>query len=325
MILKAFVEALRTETLGFGFGKPWRYGEHSITCVVPIIRSSDEERKYITSFEANGDLEIKDTGSIDKVDVTNKGKKPIFMRVGEILSGDTQERSLVMSRVVYPGKTITVNVVCVHASKPISGGTSFKSRSIAPERDVLYVQACHNQCSAEGAVNQSLSWNADKEYYGRATSNILFADALGNQISNIRNDDLTSVHEKVSEVFEDVIKDMPLIDNQIGFALIDMSGFHSLDVFDLHESWKKVKEIIAGKESLKLSEQEDEGVFEYKPDVASKKIKDVLEKGYDEKVIYKDEDTRTVTFEIGKCVGEAVLLNDQVIHLLLSRKEDKAK
>ena len=312
---KAFVEAIRNESLGFLLGNPWRYGEQSISCVVPILRQTKTRQSYFVLAKAP-DVEITDTGSIDKAMVYNKGDKPIFIRMGEIFKGQTQERTAIMSRIVMPKKKVEIEVGCVHASKGISAGTEFKSGGYAPMRDHFYASTGGKGSSA-GRISQSASWDMDRTYTSHAGN---ACNAFNGSSFNISMDDLSSVHQKTQEVFDEVLKKVPLFDNQIGMSLIDDRGFHSLDCFDIPLSWKDVKEAIAGKECLAISQTDDEGVFVYQPDRAKKVIKDVLKKGFEERVGFEEKDVKTILLSQNGYAGEVVTLKDNIIHLLLARE-----
>jgi len=318
--LRVFIEAIRTETLGFSFGNPWRHDEGSITCVLPILRETKEnDPKYLT-LTKNSKVEIKDSGKIDLVLVTNNEDKPVFLRMGQLLAGDTQNRTVVMSRVVMTGETAKVNVKCVHASHGINMGSIFRSHGYSPDRDAFYTSSLH----VSGSVNQGSSWSMDRGYYSRAQSRLQsFASMPGEtpiQMPKFSQDNLTAIRDAYNNTMEDVLKKVPLLENQIGMALIDTKGFYSLDCFDLHASWKAVKEELTKKESLAIAEKDESGVFEYKPDKAKDTVTTVLGTGFNEKVQHQEPKTETITIDFGKYVGEAVSLDGEVIHLLIARK-----
>lgn len=330
MKTKVFLEAIRTETLGFSLGDPWRYDKASITCVLPIVRQTDEPEVYVTLVQAQKEnlVEIKDTGAIGNVLILNKGELPVFLRMGELLKGATQNRTVTMSRLIFPQQKEIVDVACVHASRGIVSGTSLSHGCYTPERDGQYATSYH----ARGNIGQGMSWNADREYHAAAKSSLVSfscgdggmsekAKAGYAKVTSTRSDDLTKVRDQYNEVMEEVLKDVPLVDNQIGMALIDTKGFHSLDCFSLHAPWRSVKEALVGKESLTISKRDEGGVFVYKPKKAKSTVKDVLKRGCEEKSQHKDDRAETLTLDFSEYIGEVVLLDGDVVHLLIARKE----
>lgn len=329
MQVKEFIKALETESRGFHYGEPWRYDEDSITCVVPILREivpqlREEELfpDYIVSAKAKK-IRIKDMGMINQVEITNNEEKPVFFRLGELLKGDTQERALVMSRIIMPGKTENIEVVCVHASKGIRREAIFTSDGYAPGKDSFYAQSLF----VGKSVNQGASWSGDRAYTntimsvaGSRGQSSGLSLGVGESLGMGRVDDLKTTRDTAKKIFADVIKKVPLFENQVGMVLIDTSGVHSLDCFDLPLSWKELKEAITEKESVQLSEKDLSDVFEYKPERAKESIIKVLGSSWEEKVIFDSQETKTVVLDTDKFSGEAVLLGDSVIHLLLARK-----
>lgn len=320
---EAFIQAIRDQSLGFLLGNPWRFTEQSLTCVVPVLRSLDEEPGYIVLSKTKN-IEIIDTGSINRIKITNNENLPVYIRTGEVFKGSTQERASVRSFIVMPKETLEIDVNCIHHFKGIIGGTKFRSGGYVPERDSLYL---NNMYKGNKSFNfQSLSWSADNEYttkVKKCTSHAFFTARASSpdleSIKTIQSDDIVRTRDEVNKVLNDVLKKVPLFDNQIGIILIDKDGFHSLDCYDLHSSWKDVKEAIIGKESISItSDIDDEGVFQYKPEKAHLSIKAILEKGFEKKIIH-DSGYEVIGIKYNKYVGEVVLLDGNVIHLLITR------
>lgn len=320
----AFVEALRMESLGFAFGEPWRPSDKAITCVLPVIRDHKGNPTY--KILAKAAVKITDTGSINRVKIQNKDDLPVFIRTGELFKGATQERSATISMIVMPGDTVDIPVVCVHASRGIRAGSEFTSYGYVPGNRESYFM----DSNIKGfSPNQAHSWAEDRNYVhtmccaaGEIPSGSIDPGIWG-QFTNTgtyKPDDITTAREEATKLFKDLIAKVPLIHNQIGMALIDDKGFHSLDCYDLHTSWKDVKEAIVGKEVLSLSQTDKKKTFTYNPEVAVEEIKQVLGSGFTEKVIISQDGFKTIGMENKNYIGEIVSLNDEVIHMLLCRK-----
>lgn len=131
--LKKFLNAIVNKENGYELGEPWKFSDTELLVAVPIIRKNAPKRSYITMYEALKDVGIKDTGSISVLEMQNKTGKPIFVRVGTIFSGKTQNRATQHSGVYKYGDTIIpIDVRCVHLSHGINGGAEMKYGSIAP-------------------------------------------------------------------------------------------------------------------------------------------------------------------------------------------------
>jgi hypothetical protein len=54
-------------------------------------------------------------------------------------------------------------------------------------------------------------------------------------------------------------------------------------------------------------------------ETAKKTFEDLIGKGFSEKEVYSNGPTKTIALNYANYSGEVVLLNDEVIHLLISR------
>jgi len=129
--LQAFLRLITGNEEGFSLGEPWKYSEDALAVVVPILRPDAPDREYITMYEVLKELDIKDTGSINVVELQSKVDKPIFVRAGTIFTGKTQSRAAQNSGVYQKG-TINIDVKCVHQSHGISRGAKMEFGDIAP-------------------------------------------------------------------------------------------------------------------------------------------------------------------------------------------------
>jgi hypothetical protein len=377
--VEELISSIQEETGGYKLGKPWRHNQHSLTCVVPILKTTkDSKREYITLTEAKK-VVITDTGKINEALVKNNEDIPIFIRLGEILSGNTQERAVTSSRIVLPNQEVTIPVACIHASKGIRAGTVLSFNGFAPNKEYSYIYNVHNY----GQANQKDSWNLDHTYtayantvlnkhgfvassvgkslysdqfkvateqmnvfdiqstsdtgayniYSTTTSNPTYTRTEGTSASTsvgyyqlldhsvIPTDDLTSKHKEVNDLLADIIKKVPLFKNQIGLILIDPDGFKCLDCYDVKLSYKAVKEMLIEKETVAISDTDEQNVFEYKPAAAKKVITKILSNKFEENIVHEDKQTKTITLDLEGYVGEAVLFNNKIVHLIITRNE----
>lgn len=155
LTVDSILKTIADEKLGFSFGKPDRPSEKSLACILPILRETSQSRQYITYPETEQVI-VSDSGSINKVNLKNTSKKNVFVRSGTIFEGKgTQSRALSRSAVLFPGMEVGLDVRCVHASHPISSGSSFKYGGITP----LEVDT-HSYTSGYVRADQHRVWNA---------------------------------------------------------------------------------------------------------------------------------------------------------------------
>lgn len=320
--VKEFVKAIREERRGFAFGEPWRFDESSLTAILPILRKSKAKRTYLVLGEAKK-VKMEDTGDISSVLVTNNEKKPVFIRAGNIFKGKTQERAATISRIVMPGKTEKIDVVCIHQSQPITSGARVESAGVAP--------------SSINLSSQSDAWQSAAFFNASAVSTVANLRSTGSsnaldidqtdatvELNFAKADDIASNLKSFSKAIESVLKKVPFTKNQVGVVLLDTKGCAGLEAFNLTGSWKAIKDDIVRREGEKIAEVDKDNVFEYKPEKAKKQAKKALENEFEEADLYKDKESQTVKISYGDFVGEVALLRDRVIHLSLTKNEAKS-
>ena len=345
--MNKFLQTIAEEKNGFSFGKSWRYSEDSLVALLPILRKSRERRKYMLLREAEK-IEVFDTGNINKIRILNNEKKPIFVRMGEIFVGKTQGRTTVRSYVIMPGEKTEIEVRCIHASKSINTGSSMvQSGLMTSNFDSLF--SWHS--FRDRSVSQRTVWNTISETSnsfcntlfelasnGTIDSTIGSSDvwateeflAAGGESSNynwpfrdIFNDDFKNNLDQFSKQIEKILSEVPILKNQVGLVTLDLKGVSGLEVFDLKDSWKALREDIIKREGEKLSKIQKDSPFEYKKGKAVKIVKNLLKTDFEEKVIFKNKDYRIIGLNSEKFTGEITELHGRVIHCTLVRKKGK--
>lgn len=129
--LKTYLNNIVDNRFGYRLGEPWKYSEETLGVVVPILRENAPDRQYTTMYEILKELNIKDTGSINQVELQNRSGIAIFIRAGTIFAGQTQPRAVQHSG-VYSNEKEIIDVRCVNASHGINKGEEMSFGDIAP-------------------------------------------------------------------------------------------------------------------------------------------------------------------------------------------------
>lgn len=151
--LKTFLNDIADSKSGYRLGDPWKYSEETLGVVVPILRENSPDRFYVTMYEVLDQLNIKDTGHINQVELQNDCGMAIFVRAGTIFEGKTQPRAAQHSG-VYSNEKETIDVRCVNASCGINRGTEMKFGDIAPPSVTINLMA----------RDQSGVWSSVRDY-----------------------------------------------------------------------------------------------------------------------------------------------------------------
>jgi hypothetical protein len=270
-------------------------------------------------------IELKDSGRIGDVSVTNKEQVAVFVRVGSIFKGNgTQSRAVNQSMFIEPGETISANVNCIHASHPISPAASFS----AEKTQVAPSEVEH----ALRSKMQHAVWNKVTEY-----SSARACCAPAEPAANFRqpaagapDNMVDSLHSRdaFADMVNRLLKEVPDHEGQVGMAVIDEQGVYGLEMFDSPESWKVLSKGIVTKYSQHLSRQVDEGKGVIDVKVNPDKVHDAIA-GFigilsDSRVITNSigpgkEVTRAEMSAANNITGEAIFRGTKFVHLTASR------
>lgn len=330
---------IATEGNGFKIGDPWRFSEFSLVAVIPITRVVELPRAYRLLSEVKDKVRIKDTGSINKMELVNNSDFPVLLKAGEILAGATQERTFTISQFIMAGEKLVADCACVHSTKGIRAGQQVISEEYCPTtvRRAVASNIRYNPYGTDG-ISYTLTGGMQSEVWGGIKSYSAYtAQSAGGFANYLAASDPASVPISTSwttpaddlfgrvreseEKFEAVIKKVPKMLNQVGLCLVTLEGFDSLDLFNHPDSWDAIRERIVKAESGSIANTSDKsGLFEYRPEKAKQILKELLGSKMEESNIVEKENTVTTLIESEKLKGEVVTLYAQPIHLSLLSK-----
>jgi len=351
-----FLLDIASENKGYSIGIPWRFSELSLTAIIPVVRIVDKMREYRLISEAKDVVKIKDTGSIDKMEITNTGIYPILVKAGEYVAGSTQTRVLAMSQLIFSKETVTAPCACVHSTKGIRANQRVEVDGYAPVevrrtvRGGYDIDSNHAYFAYNGGLQQNV-WGSVNEYSrseqkrarglrsfsessGLRTHPVYGGMSSGSEIDSLvvmastMNDSYTAPSEDLAgrvreneAKYAEVIKKIPKLTNQVGIALVAINGLESMECFDHPESWEALRKEILKSEAGELSDISNQnGLFEFKADKAREVLRNLLTSKYDEKIVISKQNAQTILLEGEKFQGEVVLLNDDPIHCSFVKK-----
>lgn len=318
---------------GYKFGTPWRYSEKALGIVVPILKTNEiNERDYKTLEEVLDKIKFIDTGNIGRVRVEGKVDEPIFVRTGSALdSKGTQPRVVETSVIITPqtgeidakkggirsAVISDIPVKCIHASRAICTMGSFTYAGyVAPvvEKRLLSV-----------AKSQSETWGAVREYAEEMLTPTQISDL------HIRPEDLVQVQREVSKFsgnINDILKEVPLLENQVGMVIFDMKDVTGIELFDHPDSWKAIHKEVEkryGNVIGNLQETLFEPKFKRLKPLTKMFLKNLA--NCEKKQVAVFDGAATISMIGNEIIGEATILNDIVIHLigLKTGKQDQQK
>lgn len=347
--LKTYLTDITDGRFGYKLGEPWKYSQETLGVVVPILRENAPDRQYVTMYEVLKELDIKDTGHIDQVELQNKSGMAIFVRAGTIFTGKTQNRAAQHSG-VYKGKKENIDVRCVHMSHGIRSGEKMEFGDIAPPSVTMNLmskgqhdvwESVRTYTGGPRTTNRSSSFG--ESYGSSGSTHYAFSPSgIGRSRSRVSRNGLFSIRashmetcsdnllghiqeaKKGQSVIDDMMQKVPLFNNQVGAIIFNPVGVIAVETFDHPKSWEAIKKEIIEKYGDKIQEKQAEHLFELKPDMiipAFRKFISSLDK-FTEKTIRKDELSETREVQGEEVIGEYTLVKGQPIHVLLLKEDN---
>jgi ARG/rhodanese/phosphatase superfamily protein len=193
------------------------------------------------------------------------------------------------------------------ASSGIRGSRSVRRNFVNP--DSISPIRSHGLFSNEANANAT-------HYNGMQSSDFTSSAGL---------DDLHSAQLDFAKNFDDILSKITPVENQAGLALINHDGCQTIETFDVPLSWAALH-TDAVKRVGSHETNQDDCVFEYKPENAVKAVQKVLAEDYTPNLIYEHKPSNGEPYVAihgltsKNFVGEVVELDNRVIHLLLVRQ-----
>lgn len=320
--LNSFIENIVEGKENYKLGNPWKYSTKSMGVIIPILKTKLNNRDYTTLPEVKGKVEFEDTGSIENVQI--KGiDLPLFIRAGTILEGiGTQSRSPTHSIIVEPKVNTNIDVRCVHASHGISSGSGFRYGGTVP---INVTRSLHTE-------NQSNVWDNVRSYREKkikgyqsrmgSSGSPMFLAVLSGEIGGIASDNLIKTKKKIQELdttLQDILKQVPVLENQVGAIIVGMKGVVGLESFDHPDSWKAQYKEVIEKYSDELAENTK--LFAFDDKEIGGVVKSFLNKISDANIT-EVHSKKTYSINFKGYLGEFVKLNNHIVHLFIMETEN---
>jgi len=307
-------------------GEPWKLPKGT-GFVLPILGAPPfPERSYVLLQEVKDKVTFTDSGSITRVDVTNRSGSIVYVRKGVVLKAGSQPRSPISGCVLEPiVETVPLAVNCIHASRGINAGDIFNVRGLTP----------HSIYMALG--DQSKTWSdasawSRKTRAGGSGSSIRYAQqerfgmpSLSASLSALRDDNIADALDMIEEVkgtVEDVLANIPGDHvNQVGIAIFDLRGVVAVETFDHPDSWRAFSDSITRSYAEILTEESD--LYEVKTDKAASALISFLRKvaGAAKNLVTSNSVSNVFSLIGEKFSGEIVEVHGKEIHMTLARDE----
>lgn len=290
-------------------GEPWKYTDRSVTIVVPILRTGSTKRNYRLLQELKNQVKISDTGAIDSAILKNPSSSNVFVRSGTILTGKTQTRSVSTSIVVPAKESNSVPVRCIYASKGINRNAQMKvAMEIAPKQVLSSMMLKQSQSEVWSSV-EAFSMSAPR-------------------ITNeARSDDLLSVLKSTREFGEEIERLLEKVPGdhleQVGIAVLSLSGVVGVEFFDHPDSWSAFSKSVIRNYSEEIFREAGEDLFEVNIEKAHPLVLSFLRRLLESEktVVHESSVSTTYTMSKGNTFGECTEIGGKLVHFIGSKGE----
>jgi DNA-binding HxlR family transcriptional regulator len=304
-------------------GEPWKLKSDRAGVAVPIlIKSIRGKRAYRLLSEVSDQVILRDTGKIHRLQVNNNSEEAVFIRKGSIIKGDTQTRALTLSILVAPKATTQAEIKCVYASKGIRGGANFEfSGKYTPAKVMSSLRE-----------SQSKTWDEVRKYNFESPmmlKAVISDPALNRSIDRMLGnkagtDDLEGYMSAEENIVDEAMKNIP-VDHarQVGLAVIDLDGVAALEIFDHPDSWRALSKSVTRNYAEILNKMAPD-IFDINLEKVRQRVESFLGnlRNLDGEEAYSEASYRTYEVRDGKLVGEFTTSGGDLIHVLVTRRED---
>jgi hypothetical protein len=223
-------------------------------------------------------------------------------------------------------------------SKGIQTGTSVKYGGVTPLAMDSAVYAAGWQ-----PKGQSEYWASVNNYTKTVNCHLMSTSVppaeAGPQLDQIRSqipeepqayaeaapggDNLVGALDALAGGFEELLRKVERVDNQVGLALITHEGVQTIEAFDVPASWEAIHSDCVQRLGAALVNKDEEAVFDYKPERAVKAVTAILARDWKTSTIWEhrkangDPAIRILGLSADGYSGEVVELEKKAIHLVI--------
>ena len=291
-ILK-FLEDIVDERNGFKFEEVIRIKDTNLF-ILPIIYENNFDKEYLLAEEAR--LDIRDTGKISEIVVSNLEDKPVLIRPATVLKGvSTQSRGVSIGMIILEGEKEIIDTRCIHASHPIRASRRFSPMYSAPKE-----------------VKFALMANLGQEHVWRNVNRYMF------NVTISERDNLVKKIDIAKESFKKYVEDIPFYKNQVGAVIFHKNEPIAMEILIPEDKWKIVyKDFISKNIHPYLKKQE---IFNVKKEEIIENLKRIIKS-------VRVKHLRKTTYKLfgrintKEIIGQVILLNDFPINVVLDINE----
>jgi hypothetical protein len=254
----------------------------------------------------------------------------VFLRGGSAFAGiKTQSRTATFGRILIPETAEVLETVCIHASHHIQAEADFRVEEVVPE-SVRRAALERNQRKTWNAVEarseamSCLAFRIDNNIIARTTQLIRSSDYSRDNLLALKR--ALGASKSFQKAIEGILEKIPAeLNKQVGLFLVGSSGVEGFEMFDHEDSWKAFsKSIVRSYDETLLKEEKLASVFRMNNRKLTAYIIEFMKKAeVQKKQVYSNDISKTFLLQGKEIAGECTEINDDVIHVVLSKKPEE--
>jgi len=201
----------------------------------PLLDPAAGESEYVLASEAldQGTLEVtevSESGSVQNLQVTNNGSRPVLLLDGEEFEGAKQNRILNVTVMVAAKQTITVPVSCVEV-----GRWAYRSKRFGAADWVMDTQGRAMQMRS---VSESLRSGSRAGNQGAVWAHI---DGKAERLDAMSpTGAMSEMYAKHRKRLDDSVRSLEPVEHQVGAAFMSQGRLMGVELFDSPNTLKAV-------------------------------------------------------------------------------------
>lgn len=219
---------------------PYVYQNLAVFAVHDKNAAKHEEVLTLQEALAKKVVTVEETGDVNRLVASNKGKDAVYLQSGDIVKGGRQDRVLQHDTVLPPnGKRVGLNVFCVESGR-WHGRGSEPVHHFASSNDALVTK--RQKMAVKVAGSQGAVWNSvavAQAEMGAKLGRSVRAPASSTSLQLTLED--RKVRESVDDYLRNIEKQIPARDDVVGYAVAVNGKVDSVDVFASPRLFGKMK------------------------------------------------------------------------------------
>jgi hypothetical protein len=220
--------------------------------------AGDEEVATLDEALARGDVVLEETGQVDRLVISNKGEKPVYLQAGDVVKGGRQDRTLAHDALVPPKtRRQPLAAFCVESGRwHRRAGESDRRFSVSKSTLVTRKQ----KLAAKAAANQGQVWQAVEEAQNKLSGKLgrsVKAAASATSLQLSLED--RGLEQAAGRYMRAIAGQLPARTDVVGYAFAVNGEVSAVDVYASPALFRKMKDKLLRASAVEAVAEKQDG------------------------------------------------------------------